>query len=60
MKKYVISENILSATLQYLETRPFAEVARLHSAINTDIKEFEEYKVEEITKKKKQREKMKS
>lgn len=49
MKKFVISENILVAVLQYLETRPFAEVAKLHSAINADIKELEGYKMQEVT-----------
>lgn len=51
MKKYVISEEILAATFNYLNTRPRAEVNNLCNAIEGNIKELEEYKAEEITKK---------
>ena len=42
MRKFVISENLLSVALQYLNTRPRAEVNEICNAIEGNIKEIEE------------------
>ena len=51
MRKFVISEEFLSAALQYLNTRPRAEVNNLCNAIEANIKELEQYKAQEIAEK---------
>ena len=50
MKKFVISEEILAATFNYLNTRPRSEVNNLCNAIESNIKELEEYNAQEIAK----------
>lgn len=51
MRKFVISEEILAATLNYLNTRPRSEVNNLCNVIEGNIKEIEEYNAQEIAKK---------
>ena len=47
MRKFVISEEILVATLNYLNTRPRGEVNNLATAIESSAVEYETYKSNE-------------
>ncbi len=51
MREFVISEEILATTFNYLNTRPRGEVNNLCNAIESNIKELEEYNAQEIAKK---------
>lgn len=47
MRKFVISEELLTATLNYLNTKPRCEVNNLASAIEGSAVEYEAYKANE-------------
>lgn len=47
MRKFVISEEILVATLNYLNTKPRGEVNNLASAIESSAVEYKTYKANE-------------
>lgn len=40
--RFSLAENVINASLQYLATKPYNEVAQLISAIQQDIKAVEE------------------
>ena len=42
MKKFVLSEEVLAQTLNYLATKPFHEVNQLIAKIQAEAKEYQE------------------